>query len=337
MSPKILQALALVAVALATGWAHARLPNATRADLGSEFVPAPSAVEFASLGFDAILADYYWLQAVQVAGANDIVDAEMAGHLGRLVDVVTTLNPHVDHPYRFAAVWMTHSEEQVRAANVLLERAVAHHPDEWRNYFYLGFNRFFYLGDFEGAAESLEIATGLPSAPSYLPRLVARLKSQRGDIDVAEVFLRQLLETTSDETEIAKIESALDEVEIEYKARHLDRARVAYVRLSGRDIGSVGDLIREPWRVLEKLPNPEPESLPPSLSRGSIWDFDDAGRIVSTYYGTRYEVHYSGHDRAVFARDGFGATEGGDAPDEARVDRESNSERSDREEDRRGG
>ncbi len=309
MSPKILQVLALVAVALATGWTHARLPNATRADLGSQFVPAPRAVEFASMGFDAIVADYYWLQAVQVAGAKDIIDEDTAGHLGRLVDVVTTVNPHVDHPYRFAAVWMTHSEEQVRFANRLLERAVAHHPDQWRNYFYLGFNRFFYLGDFSGAAEALEVATTLPGAPHYLPRLVARLNSQQGDIDVAEVFLRQLLETTTDETELARIESALDEIEIEYKARHLDRARVAYERLSGRDIGSVGDLIRAPWRVLETLPNPEPESLPSSLSRGSIWDLDDEGRIVSTYYGTRYEVHYAGYDQAVFAEDGSEAPE----------------------------
>lgn len=338
MSPKkTLQVLALVVVALATGWAHARLPNTTRADLGSEFVPAPRAVDFASLGFDAILADYYWLQAVQVAGAQEIIDEETAGHLGRLVDVVTTLNPHVDHPYRFAAVWMTHSEEQVRFANQLLERALAHHPEEWRNYFYLGFNLFFYLGDFEGAAEALEVATRLPGAPDYLPRLVARLKSQQGDIDVAEVFLRQLLETTTDESEIAKIEAALDEIEIEYKARHLDRARVAYVRLSGRDIGSVGDLIREPWRVLEKLPNPEPESLPPSLSRGSIWDFDDEGRIVSTYYGTRYEVHYSGHDQAVFAKDGWGDAEADPRSSENDPSAEGASETDEREEDRRAG
>ncbi len=302
MTPKVLQVLALLVVVGATGWAHARLPNKTRADLGGDFVPAPRVVRAASLGFDAILADYYWLQAVQVVGSRDTVNAETASHLGRLVDVVTTLNPYVDHPYRFAAVWMTHSEEQVRFANALLERAVDHHPGEWRNYFHLGFNHFYYLGDFEAAASALEQGALLPGAPAYLPRLVARLKSQQGDIDVAELFLRQLLEATTDESEIAKLEAALDEIEIEYKARHLDRAREAYRRLAGHDIRSVGDLVREPWRVLERLPSPEPESLPPSLSRGSIWELDDQGRIVSSYLGARYEVHYSDGSEAIFAR-----------------------------------
>lgn len=294
---KLLHVSLLVAAVLGTGWAHARLPVTTRAERGEAFVPAPHVANVASLGFDALIADYHWLQAVQVVGRKDTVDAKTADHLGKLIDVVTTLNPHVGHPYRFAAVWLTHSSEQVREANRLLERAIAHHPEEWRNHFYLGFNHFFYLGQFEEAAAALEIAMELPGAPDYFPRLVARLKSQHGDIDVAEVFLRQLLETTTDEAQIAKLEAALDEIEIEYKARYLDRARESYRALTGRDIRSIRDLVRGPHRVLEGLPSPEPDAIPPSLSRGSRWKIDrKSGRIVSSYLGHRYEVHYSGAD-----------------------------------------
>jgi tetratricopeptide (TPR) repeat protein len=248
------------------------------------------------MGFDALLADYYWLQAIQVAGANSTIGADTASHLGKLIDVVTTVNPHVDHPYRFAAVWMTHSYEQVQTANRLLSRSIEYHPEDWRNHFYQGFNHFYYLGDFEAAADALEIAISLPGSPSYLPRLVARLKSERGDIGVAEVFLRELLTSTTDEAEIAKLESGLDEIEIEYKARHLDRARDAYKELTGHDIRWAGDLIRGQHRVLEKLPSPEPDSMPESLRRGSIWEVGDDGRIVSSYLGKRYEVHFSGYD-----------------------------------------
>ena len=48
--------------------------------------------------------------------------------IGRLIDVVTTLDPWVGHPYRFAALWMTDDESAVRKANELLERGIAHHP-----------------------------------------------------------------------------------------------------------------------------------------------------------------------------------------------------------------
>jgi tetratricopeptide (TPR) repeat protein len=290
--------LVLLLAIITTGWAHSQVPLTTRADLGEDFTPRPGLVRAMAFGFDAVLADYYWLQAVQVAGGGDAIDVSDARQLGRLVDVVTTLNPHVGHPYRFAAVWLTHDVPQVRQGNRLLERAIEYHPDDWRNYFYLGFNHFFYLGDYEAAARVLEIAIDLSGRPAYLPLLVARLKSQHSDIEVAEVFLRELYRESEDEDARAKLQVALDEIEIEHKARFLDRARQTFHELTGRDIESVDDLTRGRHGVLEGLPSPEPDAIPASLARESVWEIDpETDRIVSSYLGRRYEVHFSGTDR----------------------------------------
>ena len=289
--------LLIIAISL-TGWAHSNLPVATRGELGEDFVPSPAVASAMSFGFNALLADYYWLQAVQVVGGDASVDARTARHLGKLIDVVTTLNPYVGHPYRFAAVWLYHDDELVLKGNQLLERAIDHQPEDWRNHFYLGFNHFFYLANYPEAASALENAMNLPGSPAYLPRLVARLKSQHADIDVAEVFLRELLRTAEDENVKAKLHGALDEIEIEYKARHLDRAREAYRLLAGSDIEVVEDLVQAPHRVLEKLPSAEPDEIPKSLSRGSVWEIDpDSDRIESSYLGSRYEIHYAAIDR----------------------------------------
>ncbi|HIF95237.1 MAG: hypothetical protein ABGX04_04485 [Myxococcales bacterium] len=288
----------LVAAIGCTGWAHSRLPITSRGDLGESFVPRPAVARSMAFGFRSLLADFYWLQAVQVVGGIEAVDVEKASHLGKLVDVVTTLNPHVGHPYRFAAVWLTHNEELVREGNRLLRRAIENHPDDWRHHFYLGFNHFFYLFDYAAAAAALEVAMSLPDSPRYLPRLVARLKSHRADIDISEIFLREILRTTEDEETKVMLQIALDEIEIEYKARHLDRARMAYVELSGRDIFVIEDLTRGPHRVIEKLPSAEPDAVPSSLARGSVWEIDpETGRIRSSYIGSRYEVHYSEFDQ----------------------------------------
>ncbi len=290
--------LAVAVVILGTGAIHARMPATTRADRGEAFVPRPEVARIASLGFDAAVADYFWLQAIQTVGGGTEVDAEVGRQLGKIIDVVTTLDPHVDHAYRFAAIWLTASEENVRTANDLLRRGIEHHPDEWRNYFYLGFNHFFYLLEDEEAAGWLEKASRLPGAPLYLPRLVARLRSETADIDVAEVFLRELVRATEDEHAIAEYESALDEIEMEKKARYLDGAREAFIERNGRDIMSVDELLAGGAPGLRRLPSPEPDGLPSSLSRGSVWKLDfESDRIVSTYYGHRYKVHFSPMER----------------------------------------
>lgn len=251
-----------------------------------------------ALGFDAVLSDYYWVQAVLLAGGHES-PSKHSKHLGRLIDVVTTLDPWVDHAYRFAAVWLIETLEDVRHANVLLERSFDYHPDEWRNRFYLGFNQFFYLEDNEAAAESLFVASQLPGSPKYIPRLVARLRSEVADLGAAALFLEEMVRTAPDDDAKAEYQAALDEIEIEWKARELDRAREAYKKLFDEDIDFVEQLVMGSKAVLARLPNPEPSSLPPQLRRGSRWVIDpEDGRIQSTYFGRRYEIHVDSINRA---------------------------------------
>ena len=88
--------------------------------------------------------------------------------IASLIELVTGLDPWVDHPYRFAAIWLSDAPESVRRANRLLEKSIAYHPLDWRNRHYLGFNHFYHLGDARRAADVLEPAVGLAGAPNYL-------------------------------------------------------------------------------------------------------------------------------------------------------------------------
>lgn len=277
----VLRAAAVAACVCATGFVHGRMDTTARIERGDFFVPRPEVARVTAFGFDAVVADYYWLQAVQVVGGEPL--PESRSHLlAGLIDVVTTLDPRVDHPYRFAAVWLTADEESVRKANDLLRRGIEYHPDEWRNRFYLGFNQFFYLDERAAAAETLEGAIALPGAPLYLRRLVARLKAEGGGLDVAEAFLRELRQGAPDPYARAEYEKALDEIQVERLARGLDAARLAYVRTNGRDIDRVEDLVAGPEPVLRRLP-PEPH--------GWEWVIDsESGAIVSSYLRHRYRA-----------------------------------------------
>jgi len=290
--------LLLVALLVTTG-AHRRLPRDVRAQIGHDYVPRPEFAKAMSLGFDTLLADYYWVQAVLLAGGS-LNPQSQSTHLGRLIDVVTTLDPWVDHPYRFAAVWLTNTLDDVRLGNDLLRRSFPHHPDEWRNRFYLGFNLFYYLDENGAAADVLEEASSMTGAPRYLPRLVARLRSESADLGAAAIFLEELVRNAPDDQAKAEYQSALDEIEVEWRARELDRARAAYRKLHGRDIEFVEQLAMGTKAVLPRLPSAEPSSLPVPLRRGSRWEIDEAsGTIVSTYYGRRYEIHIDEHSRRI--------------------------------------
>jgi hypothetical protein len=213
--------------------------------------------------------------------------------LGRFIDVVTTVDPWVDHAYRFAAIWLTGSEDDVRQANRLLKRSFDYHPDEWRNRFYLGFNYFYYLEEPEEAARWLDEAARMEGAPPYLIGLAARLRAGNAGLDVAASMIREMWNATQDPHKRARYEKMLDEIETERRARFLDRAREAYQERFGRDIDRVEDLLAGDQPALKELP--------PEIHDWE-WEIDEeSGQIVSSYYGSRYEPHYDADDRAAIS------------------------------------
>jgi hypothetical protein len=286
--------LALLVVAItATAAVHGRMPARTRAAEGEIFVPRPEVARLSAVGFDAVLGDFYWFQAVQIVGSTRDVEAK-GNLLAALIDVVTTLDPWVDHPYRFAAVWLTGDVPTVRKANALLRRGIAHHPDDWRNHFYLGFNQFWYLDEPEAAAASIEEAIALPGSPPYLRRLIARLKGEHGGLELAEAFLHGMILEAESDDERDQYRSALTEIATERVARTLDAARERYRERRGRDIERVEDLVAGPDPVLPALP---------ADPAGGGWTLQYySGEIVSSALRYRYEAKIDSVNRKRIAR-----------------------------------
>ena len=282
----------LVVGLLSTGFVHERMDTTRGVEEAELALPRPHVAKLLSLGFDPLLANYYWVQGRHlVGGSGGKIDGAA---VGGLIDLVTTLDPWVDHPYRFAAVWMTHDVDQVRHANRLLRKAIAYHPTDWRNRFYLGYNEFYYLQDNAEAARVLEPAIEMEGAPTYLGAFVTRLLSTEGDLDSAAYFLENLIRDTPDEFARAEYLKAYDEIETERRARYLDAARSEYWRRHGEDIREPSDLwlgSRAVIHAREHVPPPHPHF------PGFEWAIDEETKeIISTFYGQRYRLYIHSAD-----------------------------------------
>jgi len=271
---------------------HQQIPSAPAVSGEEVFLPKPELAKLGAMGFEAVLSDYYWIQAIYKVGATRERPGQYAPYISKIIDVVTTLDPYVGHPYRFGAIWLTDSKESVRRGNEMLRRGIEYHPDDWRNYFYLGYNLFYYLNENEAAARALEQCAKLEGSPQYLPRLVARLRSENADLESSAIFLSQLVQSSESEDAAAVYQGALDEIDVEIKARYLDRARESYKELYGRDIVTIIDLLSGDHPMLAKLPPPEPQDFPSALRKGDRWYLNPkTGQITSTYYDRRYRVN----------------------------------------------
>lgn len=63
-----------------------------------EFIPKAEDVRLISSGFDNVIADFYWLSAIQYVGENAL-SAEYKRFLYEMLSLVTDLNPAFTTPY----------------------------------------------------------------------------------------------------------------------------------------------------------------------------------------------------------------------------------------------
>jgi hypothetical protein len=162
------------------------------------YIPTGKLLPYVSLGHNQLLADMLWLKTILYFGEHYLTDKNYP-YLYHLIEIVTDLDPRFEEPIFFGGVVLSLEVGAVEESNLLFEKGMINSPDEWRLPFYLGFNYWYYLKDHAKAAEYISLASGLPGAPSYLPRLAATLYMKSGQKELALRFLRELHNQAQDE------------------------------------------------------------------------------------------------------------------------------------------
>ncbi len=154
-----------------------------------------------ALGFDAVLADVYWIRAVQHYGR----DRKLLRYAGRyellapLVDITTSLDPHFTTAYVFGALFLAeplpNGPGQFEEAVALLEKGLRAEPDAWRYAQYLGFLHYWHRDDRQAAAREFERAAAIPGAPLWLTPLAAQMFVEGGDRQAARTLLESLAQS----------------------------------------------------------------------------------------------------------------------------------------------
>lgn len=218
------------------------------------YIPSGKYLKTAVLGYDQLAADFFWLRVVQHIGDKE-KEAQGYPLIYQLIDLVTDLDPRFSYAYKVGGIILSLYAERIQESNALLEKGVKENPEVWDLPFFLGFNHFFYLGDYYTAAEYMNKAAQLPGRPPYLPKLVARLYAQAGTPDVALEFLYRASEQAPNEFIRKELEKRMKEVMIERDIIFLEKAVKIYQERYKRLPDNLKDLIR--GKIIPGLP-PEP-------------------------------------------------------------------------------
>jgi hypothetical protein len=201
--PRSAKLLLLVAVLMAAsvsvqvvrdrGWAPYQPPNPLL------WVQSGPLMQRLALSYDSLAADIYWMRAVIYYGGKRRAEGAQQNYdlLYPLLDLVTALDPHFRTAYRFGAIFLTEAYPsgpgQPQRAVQLLERGIERDFGRWEYFYDIGFIHYWWLHDYQKAAEWFLRGAQQPRAAEWLKPMAATTLATGGDRSTSRRLWTELL------------------------------------------------------------------------------------------------------------------------------------------------
>lgn len=195
----------MVGVVSLARWIDSHRPTADPSIESEKLYLDGHTVRRLSLGFNGLVADWYWMRSLQYVGQK-ILDAK--GHLqldnlgqlnltllAPLLDTATTVDPHFLEPYQYAAVVLADVDPQ--QAIRIMQKGIAANPSVWRLYQHLGYI-YWQQGDFQAASEAYAKGAAVPGAPLWMEAMKAQMLAKGGSRSTARQIYERMYQETDD-------------------------------------------------------------------------------------------------------------------------------------------
>lgn len=196
-----------VLMAAIVGLQIVRERHATSLDLDQPllYVRSGTLLEKVSLSYDAVMADVYWIRALQHYGGTRLSKKTDKRYdlLYPLLDITTSLDPKFAIAYRFGAIFLAEGYPdgpgRPDQAIELLKKGMRAQPGKWQYLHDAGFIYYWWLQDFRSAAEWFDRASRVPGSPWWLKSLTATTLVLGGDRASSRMLWQQILETADND------------------------------------------------------------------------------------------------------------------------------------------
>ena len=237
---------------------HGALPKVNDRD---QLVLQGSRLKGFVFGAEGLVADWYWMTALQYIGDKLYDSKSEAINIDNLrplnprllypyLDIATDLDPAFMTAYSYGAVVLPAIDAEKAIA--LTKKGIERNPQEWKLYQYLGYI-YWRLGRYQEAGEVYEKGSLIPNSPNFLRMMAVSMKTEGSGTDSARTIYTQMYNESDDEQTKLFASRKLLHLDSLEERKILNDALVEFRDRAGKCASDWTEII--PWLRKGKLPN----------------------------------------------------------------------------------
>lgn len=277
---------------------------------GSIYIHNPEWLRRLSMGYETLLADVYWMRAVQYYGQKSKrVEKQTYDLLYPMLNLAASLDPQMTTVYRFGAMFLAESQPmgpgEPWKAIQLLNQGIKHNPNTWRFYFDKGFVYLWHLKDHKSAGRCFLEGSHLPGAPKWLDSLAATALGDSGELEIARNLWMRECDEAENESVRSNARNHLDSLQVDEDRWRLEFLVAKYQEKTGRMLTNLSQLVNAGF--IRRIPS-DPSGVPYEYDRDLKGVYPGRGSKVSYFplkddaravYWKRLEAEWQGGARTA--------------------------------------
>jgi tetratricopeptide (TPR) repeat protein len=201
-----------------------------------------------SLEYAPLMGAVYWTRVVQYFGEKHRLHDRNLEMLWSMLDITTTLDPHLLVAYRFGAIFLSDAPprgagEPDRAIQ-LLERGLKENPNYWRLYQDLGNVCYFDKKDYPKASEAYLKGSSFPGAPIWMKVMAAKIAGEGESLETSAFLWKQVYDSAADPQIKKNAEIHLKLLSAQMAIREINRLGEEYQTRTGRQASHLNQLVQ---------------------------------------------------------------------------------------------
>lgn len=144
-----------------------------------------------NLGQKRLISSLYWVNTILDSDVDHYKNRDLNSWMFLRFNTISLIDPNFYENYKFGGPYLSIVKDDLSGADIIYNKGLAQYPDDYSLLLNSGFHYYFEQRNLDKAYPILLKLKNNPQAPQYIISALARIESNRGNLEDSFIILKE--------------------------------------------------------------------------------------------------------------------------------------------------